>query len=657
VLALRAAAATSLVIALAEALRLGGPLTDLLPRLCATSLLVAIMVGTGVATLLFLADQLGVAEPLRPAASKHGSGAAARLAWVFSGAVTSLIAFAGLRWVQSRYGSPITHSLAVGLATPPFLLLAAFGAERLRAPFERLVEGRRRPAMALAVGTLLVCAVWGAALAISSRSLLASLDLSLPLAVLVLASLALGAALSESSPLRAKIEWSLAGLSLCLGLAALALEPDGDTHQTLQRSSLARIYPRATGPGSLGSSSPSCWPGTEVQAPDRVADADAPDVVLLTVDALRWDHTDFADPSAGLTPRLLKSSESGVVFERAYAAATATGQSFRVIFTGLLPGVVDAPPATPWGLSLAPDQVTLASWLEAAGYQTTAILTLPKVFPRERGGLRGFDRIEEIPGALQPGPDSGSSSHAASYVVDRIIGQLAGPSIEGPRFVWAHLPEPHSPYFDDPYAPEATQDADGRYRASIRYVDRELARLLSHFSRPGRAENTTVILTADHGEARGEHGFSDDHGNTLHEEEVHVPLVIWAPGAETGRNAQVVSLADLMPTIADLALAEETPWTCGRSLGPAIRGDERLEDKAAFMAALPEGRSTIHLEALLQGTNKFIVDHNTGTRTLFDLAKDPRELQGESSAEAISSMEESLRAFIEVRNFASDTSD
>ena len=567
---LRTALAASLVIALAETLRVDGPLLTVLPSLSRSALLLGVVVGATVVTSLYAAKKLRLVDTLELESADSPAGTSTRLAWMIALALTSIAAFIGLRGVQARFGSPVTHALAIALALPPLALTTAVLARRLRTPLSRSLESKSNPRLLLTVGTFVLLASWMGSLAGLSQGLLATLDLSLPIALGVLGSAALWSQLTPAKPGRVKVERALAGLCACLAVGGFVLEPDDEARDALQRSGLTRVVPSSSSGSNTGS--PSCWPEQAVQLPSSKVDPESPDIILLTIDALRWDHTDLARPDAGLTPALARAAQRGVVFERAYTAATATGQSFRVIFTGLLPGIVSAPPATPWGLSLARGQVTLASLLEAAGYQTSAILPLPKVFPEARGGLQGFTRVEALPPALQASPDAGSSSHAASYVVDRIIGQLAGPAQEGPRFVWAHLLEAHSPYFDDPYAPEDAQDPNARYQAAIRYLDRELARLLEHFARPGRAERTIIVITADHGEARGEHGFSDDHGNSLYEEEVHVPLLVWAPGAKPGRVEQLVSLADLLPTLSDL------------SLGSRPRGPADVASRPSFAA-------------------------------------------------------------------------
>lgn len=98
-------------------------------------------------------------------------------------------------------------------------------------------------------------------------------------------------------------------------------------------------------------------------------------------------------------------------------------------------------------------------------------------------------------------------------------------------------------------------------------------------------DRTTIILTADHGEAFGEHGRTS-HGGSAYEEQLHVPLVVRVPGERARAVCEVVSLIDVGPTILDL-FGIDTPGTfMGESLVPALRGERpRFARPVAFHTA------------------------------------------------------------------------
>lgn len=123
---------------------------------------------------------------------------------------------------------------------------------------------------------------------------------------------------------------------------------------------------------------------------------------------------------------------------------------------------------------------------------------------------------------------------------------------------------------------DVAQFVDG-YDASIRRVDDEIAKLLACLERNGVREETAVVLTADHGEAFGEHGFYAEHGFP-HPACQRVPLIVSWPGvtddtAGGAIDAQVYQF-DLLPTICELEGVDiPTGWDA-EPFTPALKGGE-----------------------------------------------------------------------------------
>ncbi len=90
------------------------------------------------------------------------------------------------------------------------------------------------------------------------------------------------------------------------------------------------------------------------------------------------------------------------------------------------------------------------------------------------------------------------------------------------------------------------------YDDCIAFLDEQLGRLLDELRGQGLLDNTEVIITSDHGEAFGDHGYFG-HSYSLYLDEIGVPLVILSPGAPAGRVVDSpVSLRDLPATVVDL---------------------------------------------------------------------------------------------------------
>ena len=367
---------------------------------------------------------------------------------------------------------------------------------------------------------------------------------------------------------------------------------------------------------------------------------DAPDVVLLTVDGWRWDHTSMADPGFDVTPNLARRAREAAVFTRAYTAAPSTRHAFRSLFTGIWPGRIPAPP-TPghrWALSIVEGQPTLASYLAASGYRTTALISKREIFPPEFGGLAGFEVVDDSFHDFQI-----ENRYSASLKISRIIDELGEPpGTREPRFVWAHLIEPHFPFTHGPELP--SEDALGyhdRHLHAVRYVDQQLERLLAFLSGTERRERTIVILSADHGEAFNEHGFFR-HGQSVFEEEIHVPLVVWAPGITPGSWDVPVSHVDVLPTVLELVGASHE-GSCGQSLAPAMRAGSEPARRPIYSAALPDQQTDYFHVAWVDGDRKTIVDATTGEATTYDLARDLGEHIGRDASEREL---EPIRAFL-----------
>lgn len=363
----------------------------------------------------------------------------------------------------------------------------------------------------------------------------------------------------------------------------------------------------------------SCWanhpPPTVPKARD--APAGSPDIVLITIDALRWDHTAFGGYRRDTTPELARWAASGAVLE-ASSVSSCTRQTFRGVFTGIYPSLVRPPKTGKWSLSIPPRQPTLARFLAAAGYETVAFVSSDSIFPVQDGALQGFSSVDaRTSGRIV------RSGLAARQVVSEILRVLREDD-HRPRFIWAHLFEPHQPYRTGPTPVHyGSRDLD-RYDAAIHYVDREVGRLLASGLGSKRPRPLVVLLTADHGQAFGEHG-NQTHGSSVYDEEIRVPLLVWGPGVVARRHRARVSLIDVFPTVLDFARVESPKAICGKSLGPLLRAERDLQPSPVYTEQIPDDRWAFFALAFIVGRQKLVVHPRLRAVELFDLDKDPAE--------------------------------
>lgn len=121
------------------------------------------------------------------------------------------------------------------------------------------------------------------------------------------------------------------------------------------------------------------------------------------------------------------------------------------------------------------------------------------------------------------------------------------------------------------------------YEAEVRFTDYHVGELIDGLGQRGLLDETAIFLTADHGEAFGEHDRFGHHPYP-YDELMHVPLLVRVPGAEPGIIEEQVSLIDLPPTICDL-LGVNIPDTFqGRSLVPLLE-DGSLHEEPAICTA------------------------------------------------------------------------
>jgi choline-sulfatase len=165
------------------------------------------------------------------------------------------------------------------------------------------------------------------------------------------------------------------------------------------------------------------------------------------------------------------------------------------------------------------------------------------------------------------------------------------------------------------------------YYASLSYVDEKIGELLSALAACGLAESTITVFTSDHGDFLGERGLW--YKMSFLEPAAHVPMIVHAPGHFAARRvAAPVSLADVMPTLADLArpgLSDELAVEAdGRSLLPELEG--RPDAEATVVGEYLAEAALSPMLMLRKGRWKY-VHTETDPDQLFDLETDPLELE------------------------------
>src|SRR6266513_909430 len=344
-------------------------------------------------------------------------------------------------------------------------------------------------------------------------------------------------------------------------------------------------------------------------------------VVFITIDTLRPDHLGCYGDKQIRTPNIDTLAADGTRFERAYTAVPVTLPSHSVIFTGtypLLSGVHDFA-----ANKLNPTQATLASVLKENGYTTGAVIG-SAVLDSSSGLNHGFDfyydhfdfnRLQES--------NLDEMERPGDIVADVTLDWLSK-NYQKKFFLWMHLYDPHYPY--RPPAPYSEQYKDRPYDGEIAFADAQVGRLLEFLKNKGLYQSTLIVLSGDHRESLGEHG-EKTHGFFIYNATLHVPLIVHLPGGVHARTvANLVNLADLMPTVLAALNIQIPAQVQGQSLLPII--SPKKEDNARSLYAetfLPRLHFNCSELRGVETENYHFID--APKPELYDLSKDPGETQ------------------------------
>lgn len=365
-------------------------------------------------------------------------------------------------------------------------------------------------------------------------------------------------------------------------------------------------------------------------------------VLLIIIDALRADHVGYWGYERDITPNLDSLAASGTAWMQAQAQSSWTLPSVASILTGLAPREHGAGTSGGRMFGLSPSIPTLQGILHSRGMSTCAVLNV--IFLSEDFGFhRGFDHFD------CRGVTESRGTRRADETADAAISWLEGQS--GAFLAVVHFYDPHTPYdppppYDTLYAgsytgplrsgesqmdttisvnsgasvlsPEGLAAMVDLYDGEIAFTDAELGRLLRYLRTSGRSGSTLVIVTADHGEEFLEHS-GIEHGRTLYQEVLHVPLLMSGPGIPSGvRRMEPSALLDLLPTVLSLLDVETPPGLQGADLLAAAHNTRDIPASNLLWSKVPQ--ASIRRDSL-----KMIWYSEDGSYELYDLSSDPFE--------------------------------
>ena len=411
-------------------------------------------------------------------------------------------------------------------------------------------------------------------------------------------------------------------------------------------------------------------------------------IVLISLDTLRADHLGVYGHSRFTSPVLDQFAFEGVVFEDASSTSPWTLPAHASMLTGRDPshhGLV----STQKGL--AEEIETLAGWFSKAGWKTAAIVNSLWLKNDTYGLTRDFEDYLSVIRSdykhIEP----------SSWITDEAMVRIEDQG-ETPLLLFLHYYDIHADYaslpvyekllvgpyagkadgsawqlmranfqpehietclreFDPDYCKYGSQEIPRRidasmervefdrddilhleelYDAGIRQTDTEIGRFLNYLEEIGRADDTLVVVTSDHGEEFMEHGRMD-HFLTVFQEVLHVPLLMRGPGVPAGERFDTpVSLVDIAPTLLSMAGLAPPRDLDGVDLSQLWREDGNLELEGRILYGEASGglvhdrwlRGVYPIYRSVRRGNLKLVERVLGDEAeyeLYDLAQDPSE--------------------------------
>jgi arylsulfatase A-like enzyme len=418
-----------------------------------------------------------------------------------------------------------------------------------------------------------------------------------------------------------------------------------------------------------------------------------PNVLLIVLDTVRGDHLSLHGYRRRTTPNLDRLAAESLVFEAAYANSSWTLPTHASLMTGTefyehRAGQLRRP-------YLDGRLTTLAEVLRSSGYATGGFVANTFWCGRPTGLARGFIRYEDFYGNLEdavartvlgrrlywnllarfhvidiPGRKRAADVNRALLAwVDDLDGRpffafanyfdAHGPFLPPPEFRGRFGGDSIRPYRDSddieigaltgeielPPLAERLAMIDG-YDESLLYLDAQLGRLFDELEARGILDDTLIIVTSDHGENWGEHGFMY-HGHSAYYEQIYVPLMVRYPRQlEPGRSNRPVSLVHVPATVLDLlGMPSVLP---GESLRQPPTEPVLIEvyRRSLVPASWPTSRGWV--KALVTDRWHYIREE-AGREELYDIVADPQELHDLAGTEGVRPLLDGFRAELERR--------
>lgn len=352
---------------------------------------------------------------------------------------------------------------------------------------------------------------------------------------------------------------------------------------------------------------------TSYPRPDR-----RPNVILLSIDALRTDHMGVGGYARPTTPRLDALAARATFFSWAISPSPTTRRAIPSLMSSRYCSAIAWKKQTTEIVVEIGAQEMLGETFAAAGYETRAIHCCDVLFDKHAGVVEGFKRVDATASKF-----SRQRKYSADQVAQKIVAFLGTRKPgDAPFFLWSHFIDPHNPYIDIPGAPVFGKQPIDKYDSEVAFVDKHIGLVLAAIEASHLREDTIIAVIGDHGDEFKEHG-NQHHARSLYNEVMRVPFIMAIPGGTPRIVPTPVSLVDVGPTLLDLAGIDRPAGQNGISLGRTVRDGHPPPDRAVLGELIADGGIKRNLIAAYAGEWKLIWDLDVNTYELYSLTRDP----------------------------------
>ena len=397
-------------------------------------------------------------------------------------------------------------------------------------------------------------------------------------------------------------------------------------------------------------------------------------IILITIDSMRADDIGYSKEES-LTPNLDALASEGVVFNNAFSQAPTTKSSFPCIMSSTYPIMLTE---FKKGLGM---RLSIARVMRKHGYLTAAFNSNPYL-SRYYGYDDGFDYFYdsfEFGGKTNNNPLIGkikiiikickskiptkiknlvmpftyNTPYEDGIELNKKIKNWVSENKDKQFFLWIHYMDVHEPFIpDEKKAGISKKDMiklNLKLRAAkedetnltenelkkiinirkydVSHMDEVVGDLIDRLKKMDVFRKSVLIITADHGDEFKEHG-GILHTSKLYDELIHIPLIINGLDSLPKKINEVVGSIDIGPTIVDLNNTDKPDEWMGNSLLPLLDG--RSTRNFVISEMLLRNKNSV-INSIRTKKWKFIYDIAENKYELYDLHKDPKELNNISA--------------------------